>query len=273
MLARLGWTNITVYDRLPEPPPPDSPFWAAGSGAADDAGRAAAAAGGDGRSYNIGLGGRGQLALSELDCLERVAAVCAEVTAVVRWEPGFTAFATVARGSQPLLERKKAWTSRIIRRDRLAACLLAEARARHPAAVTTIFGADCAEVRLGTAATDPVTLTLRHAAAGAAPEREERVTAALVVGTDGVNSAVKFNLHLTLPLPPPTTLAPLPPLHGYTRIARALARECTHARTRSHRYTSAHARGHAHIRMYTNTHAHAHSHMHTHIGVSSLDLF
>jgi 2-polyprenyl-6-methoxyphenol hydroxylase-like FAD-dependent oxidoreductase len=185
MLARLGWRNITVYDRLPEPPPPDSPSWSAGGRVDDDAGRAAAAAGGDGRSYNIGLGGRGQLALTELGCMERVAARCADVTASMRWEPGSTAFSTVARGSQPLVERKKSWTSRIIRRDRLAACLLAELRERYGAAAAVVFGAECAGVEFGPSAADPAGLTLRHA-----DGREERVVADLVVGTDGVNSAV-----------------------------------------------------------------------------------
>jgi hypothetical protein len=42
MLARRGYKDIHVYDRLPEPPAVDSKDW------------------GDGRNYNVGLSGRGQ---------------------------------------------------------------------------------------------------------------------------------------------------------------------------------------------------------------------
>jgi len=50
VLARRGYTNITVFDRLPRPPKPDSSEW-----------------GNPLRSYNLGLGARGQIALTEAE--------------------------------------------------------------------------------------------------------------------------------------------------------------------------------------------------------------
>lgn len=50
VLARRGYTNITVFDRLPRPPTPDSSEW-----------------GNPLRSYNLGLGARGQIALTEAE--------------------------------------------------------------------------------------------------------------------------------------------------------------------------------------------------------------
>jgi kynurenine 3-monooxygenase len=50
VLARRGYTNITVFDRLPRPPAPSSAEW-----------------GNPLRSYNLGLGARGQIALTEAE--------------------------------------------------------------------------------------------------------------------------------------------------------------------------------------------------------------
>lgn len=50
VLARRGYTNITVFDRLPRPPEPSSAEW-----------------GNPLRSYNLGLGARGQIALTEAE--------------------------------------------------------------------------------------------------------------------------------------------------------------------------------------------------------------
>eukprot|EP00439_Symbiodinium_sp_Y106_P031690 s5821_g3.t2 len=54
-LARRGFRKVRVLDRLPEPPSPDAAVW-----------------GDPDRSYNLGIGGRGQRALAKFGALERV---------------------------------------------------------------------------------------------------------------------------------------------------------------------------------------------------------
>ena len=55
MLARRGWSQITVYDELLAPPAAGDASWGAGE-----------------RSYQLGLNGRGQTALRQLGCMDRV---------------------------------------------------------------------------------------------------------------------------------------------------------------------------------------------------------
>ncbi|CAM9148985.1 unnamed protein product, partial [Ectocarpus sp. 12 AP-2014] len=59
MLARRGYRDISVMERLNQPPPPSSPKW-------DNAER----------SYNLGIGGRGQVALAKLGAVDRVLDWC-----------------------------------------------------------------------------------------------------------------------------------------------------------------------------------------------------
>lgn len=66
MLARRGYQNITVLERLEEPPPPDSAEW-----------------GNPERSYNLGIGGRGQVSLRKLGAADGVFSWSAN--AVVRY--------------------------------------------------------------------------------------------------------------------------------------------------------------------------------------------
>jgi len=61
MLARRGYRDITVLERLSEPPPPASDKW-----------------GNPERSYNLGIGGRGQTSLAKLGAADRVMSWCAE---------------------------------------------------------------------------------------------------------------------------------------------------------------------------------------------------
>lgn len=61
MLARRGYRDITVLERLAEPPPPASEQW-----------------GNPGRSYNLGIGGRGQVALAKLGAADKVMSWCAD---------------------------------------------------------------------------------------------------------------------------------------------------------------------------------------------------
>ena len=74
--AKRGWTNIRVVDRLREPyDPGDELIW---SDAA--------------RFYLVGLGLRGQTALTELGAWDTVQSYCAEVVGRKDWAPGAQSF-------------------------------------------------------------------------------------------------------------------------------------------------------------------------------------
>lgn len=69
MLARRGYRDITVLERLKEPPPPASEEW-----------------GNPERSYNLGIGARGQTSLAKIGAADRVLSWCADavVSALLR---------------------------------------------------------------------------------------------------------------------------------------------------------------------------------------------
>ena len=73
MLARRGYKKIKVYDRLLEPPAPDdSSVW-------NDFENS--------RSYNIGVNGRGQKALAELEVLSKIDSYSAKCVGRMEWSP------------------------------------------------------------------------------------------------------------------------------------------------------------------------------------------
>lgn len=61
MLARRGYRDITVLERLKEPPPPASEEW-----------------GDPERSYNLGIGARGQTSLAKIGAADKVLSWCAD---------------------------------------------------------------------------------------------------------------------------------------------------------------------------------------------------
>ena len=74
MLARRGWRNIEVWERLGRPARPDD----------------AAVWGDPDRSYNVGVSGRGQIALEKLGACDRVLRYCKRVNGRMDWSPGRT---------------------------------------------------------------------------------------------------------------------------------------------------------------------------------------
>lgn len=70
VLARRGYKNITVYDRLPRPDDPSSPNW-----------------GNPYRSYNLGLGARGQIALGAAEVWDSIEPFCAQAIGRKDWNP------------------------------------------------------------------------------------------------------------------------------------------------------------------------------------------
>lgn len=163
MLKRRGWRNIRVVERLPEPPSPwDEEVW-----------------GDPSRSYNLGLSGRGQVALERLGCLDDVLACCAAVVGRRDWTPQ-----TGPEGSFRLNSRKR-FATQVLQRDRLAAALLHHLREAHPD-VRIEHGVEVASVAWD-ADERGALLELRSADGSGEPEL---VRAGLLLGADGIKSAV-----------------------------------------------------------------------------------
>ena len=111
MMARRGWKQIHVYERLDAPPrSDDASVWS------DTA-----------RFYLIGLGGRGQKALQELGAWERVEACCTYVIGRKDWAPG----ASEHEGVERLFGDDRPYQTAVIARDRLAG-VLREVTSPHP---------------------------------------------------------------------------------------------------------------------------------------------
>lgn len=129
MLARRGYKDIRVLERLSEPPAPTSKIWTTGE-----------------RSYNIGISGRGQMTLNSLEVMERVEKYSSEVVGRKDWAPG-----------QPVDEPRtmvytgKSYVTKCIQRDLLAAALLEEVRERYGDAIHVQFDNEVADVTMNEA--------------------------------------------------------------------------------------------------------------------------
>jgi len=120
-LAKRGWPDVQVFDRLPPPPALD-----------DDSSWSDTA-----RFYLIGIGGRGQKALRSIGAWEQVEPYTAVVRGRKDWAPG----AGVDGGIETI--RADRPPSNVIQRDRLVASLLQQARdlgvsVRHEVDITGI---------------------------------------------------------------------------------------------------------------------------------------
>ncbi|KAI8468055.1 MAG: 2-polyprenyl-6-methoxyphenol hydroxylase and related FAD-dependent oxidoreductase [Monoraphidium minutum] len=180
MLARRGYTNVKVYERLPEPPAPDDlSVWGDFEQASE-------------RLYMIGLNGRGQGVLRDLGLMETIDSASSLVLGRLDWRPD-------TPHDSPALTRytSRTYKTRCIQRDRLASCILRELRARYGGAVSVEFGVGC-EAAEWARAVCRVTLrrqpapgnTTAAAAAGAAAD-EWTVESGLVLGADGAGSALR----------------------------------------------------------------------------------
>lgn len=121
-LARRRWPNIEVWERLKRPPnPSDAAVW-----------------GDPARSYNVGVSGRGQMALETLGCLDRVLGYCKRVNGRMDWTPGD------AEGKVRLSDKK--YATQVIQRDRLVAALLEEIEEKYSDSVSVAHETACASV-------------------------------------------------------------------------------------------------------------------------------
>ena len=119
-LARRGWENVEVWERLRRPARPDD----------------AAVWGDPDRSYNVGVSGRGQIALEKLGACERVLRYCKQVNGRMDWSP------QNPNGVTRLTEKK--YATQVIQRDRLVAVLLEEIEEKYSDKVTVFHETACA---------------------------------------------------------------------------------------------------------------------------------
>ena len=112
MLARKGYKNIKVLDRLPPPAAAgDASVWS------DTA-----------KHYLVGLGGRGQVALKEIGAWEGVVEpFCSTVVGRKDWNPG----ASVDEGVERIFTDRP-YKTRVIPRDRMVSCMYEHVKATYP---------------------------------------------------------------------------------------------------------------------------------------------
>ena len=177
MLARRGWKNIHVYDKLAAPADPDDKsVW---SDAA--------------KFYLIGLGGRGQNSLKSLGVWDEVERRAQYVVGRKDWAPGAGADEGIERIFE--INKDRSYKTAVIARDRLVGVLEKTVAAEYSHAVTVHSEVECAGVEWGSTSggsSTAATLTLRGCAPTSAdPVEAQRakaprtVTAELVIGADG----------------------------------------------------------------------------------------
>jgi len=116
-LARRGWNDVQVWERLLRPPASDSKAW-----------------GDPSRSYNVGLSGRGQRVLKDIGALDRVLDKCAVVKGRMDWGPDGVPKERLAN---------KTYDTQVIQRDRLVACLLEEVEAKYSRQIKVKYNSAC----------------------------------------------------------------------------------------------------------------------------------
>lgn len=189
-LARRGFKKVRVYDRLSQPPKPDAAEW-----------------GDPDRSYNLGIGGRGQRALERFEAIDRVDRWSQTVVGRKDWQQDS------AEPKVSLTTRR--YMTKVIARDRLSSCIYQELCEKYPE-VKVDFNIECQDVVFGAESGAHLKLN-RCKPAGSTPalpastasplpaegegcEVDEKAgpfeaTADLVIGADGVASAVRSALN------------------------------------------------------------------------------
>lgn len=173
MLARRGYTNIRVFDRLGRPPAPDdASVW----GEFNEV-----------RSYNIGVISRGQIALRSLGVLDKVKSFTSQVTGRKSWAPQ-------TKLDEPVVTSfldKGDLLTRVLQRDRLASVLLQEIEEKYSDAVKVCFNTVCESMDWINLEKESERCRLTLKDISNKVPLFSYLEAPLVVGADGANSAVR----------------------------------------------------------------------------------
>lgn len=124
MLARRGYTNVKVFERLLPPPATDDAVW-------NDFENASS------RNYNIGVSLRGQKAMTKLEVLDKIDAYSAKCVGRMEWSPETKGIPkeTISKG--------RIYDPKIIQRERLASCLLEEIYTKYNESVSVQYETEC----------------------------------------------------------------------------------------------------------------------------------
>ena len=177
MLARRGYSNIRVYERLSEPPPPEDPSWKVVDSE---------------RTYNIGISGRGQSVLRAIEAMTVLEAHSTSVIGRQYWEPD-----TPTASPLELTWTNRSYVTKCIPRDCLAACLISEIKSKYNSQIQLHFNIACEGVEWPDSAIEESNknqmcqLAMKSTITSSVFWIEK---AAWVVGTDGFQSSVRTSM-------------------------------------------------------------------------------
>ena len=171
-LARRGFENIKVYEKLVEPPKPTSEYWSTFNSSDSD------------RFYLIGINGRGQNALKGFDLLQDIETYTSDVNGRFDWSaetpidaPKITFFT----------DRK--YVTKCIIRDRLNAVLINKIRTDFSDKIDLQFGQECVDPSFERRGHSEICRLKLEGTSGTISEESS-----LVIGADGVKSRVRESL-------------------------------------------------------------------------------
>ena len=170
MLARRGYRGIKVYDRLPRPPSPgDTSIWNNFDVE---------------RSYNLGLSSRGQLALTQLDVMDRVKRYSQEVIGRKEWT------ASLGEPTEELYPIKD-YKTYVLQRDRLTGALLEEIIEKYGGAVSVNFNTACLQVEWSDLGQESERCRLHLKSTEFSEPVFFKDSSSFVIGADGANSVIR----------------------------------------------------------------------------------
>jgi len=179
MLARRGYSNIRVYERLSEPPPPHDDSWTQVDSE---------------RTYNIGISGRGQAVLRAIEAMDVLEAHSTSVVGRQYWEPD-----TPTASPLELTWTNRSYVTKCIPRDCLAACLIQEIKSKYNSQIQLHFNIACEGVEWPSVDVDADDLSKNQMCQLAMKSTISSSVfwtekAAFVIGTDGFQSSVRTSM-------------------------------------------------------------------------------
>ena len=161
MLARRGYQDIEVFERLAAPGrPDDESIWSDFENE---------------RSYNIGINGRGQRALSSLEALDNIERYAVECVGRMDWSP------QSENAPRETMNNRK-YNPKIIQRERLAACLVDEIGTKYAKTIKLHFNTECETIEWQNTGTDTEQCALKMVSSDGTIRT---VVSPFVVGAEG----------------------------------------------------------------------------------------